>query len=256
MAVSSGENPRFIPGVWGPYASAMVPGMSLNEAGQSAAGSLIEHVITSHAAFSKLGKSVVDATLYLNQKLAAMVHSSSPDWREWSKLTESFHILPYFLGNRSPRADPELTGVAVGLTLDSSVENLAVTYLAVIQAICYGTRHIIQTLNNNGYCIETLVVCGGLSKNRVFVQEMADCCQLQIVLPEEDEAVLLGAAMLGAVASGKQKTVLEGMAHMSKDGALVSPRLEMCSFHSNKFEVFLRMYENWQEYKLIMAKGS
>ena len=47
MAVS--PESRFIPGVWGPYFSAMVPGMWLNEGGQSATGSLIDHVIFSHA---------------------------------------------------------------------------------------------------------------------------------------------------------------------------------------------------------------
>ena len=45
MAVS--ENPRFIDGIWGPYYSAMIPGLWLNEGGQSATGALIDHVIFS-----------------------------------------------------------------------------------------------------------------------------------------------------------------------------------------------------------------
>jgi ribulose kinase len=48
MAVS--KVPIFTPGVWGPYYSAMVPGMWLNEGGQSATGKLIDHVIDSHPA--------------------------------------------------------------------------------------------------------------------------------------------------------------------------------------------------------------
>ena len=47
MAVA-GE-PRFIPGGWGPYFSAMIPDLWLNEGGQSATGALIDHVIFSHA---------------------------------------------------------------------------------------------------------------------------------------------------------------------------------------------------------------
>lgn len=35
------EQPLFVPGVWGPCLSAMVPGMWLNEGGQSATGRLV-----------------------------------------------------------------------------------------------------------------------------------------------------------------------------------------------------------------------
>ena len=47
MTVSA--EPRFVPGIWGPYFSAMVPGLWLNEGGQSATGALIDHVIDAHA---------------------------------------------------------------------------------------------------------------------------------------------------------------------------------------------------------------
>src|SRR5262249_59800867 len=47
MAVS--REPRWVPGVWGPYFSAMVPDMWLTEGGQSATGALIDHVVMSHA---------------------------------------------------------------------------------------------------------------------------------------------------------------------------------------------------------------
>lgn len=48
MAVS--KQPIFTKGVWGPYFSAMVPGMWLNEGGQSATGKLVDHIIEIHPA--------------------------------------------------------------------------------------------------------------------------------------------------------------------------------------------------------------
>ena len=52
MAIS--RDPLFVPGVWGPYFSAMVPGFWLNEGGQSATGKLIDHLIQSHPAAETL----------------------------------------------------------------------------------------------------------------------------------------------------------------------------------------------------------
>src|ERR1700674_3245956 len=45
--------PCFVPGVWGPYYSGMVPGFWLNEGGQSAAGAAIDHLIGSHPTYKQ-----------------------------------------------------------------------------------------------------------------------------------------------------------------------------------------------------------
>ena len=54
MSVS--KEPCFAKGVWGPYLNAMVPGMWLNEGGQSAVGSLIDHIIFNHSAAKQLDR--------------------------------------------------------------------------------------------------------------------------------------------------------------------------------------------------------
>lgn len=46
-----------------------------------------------------------------------------------------------------------------------------------------------------------MLFCGGLAKNNVYVQAHADICQLPAVIPDEQEMVLVGAAMLGACAA-------------------------------------------------------
>jgi len=98
-------------------------------------------------------------------------------------LTEELHVLPYFHGNRSPRADPTLRGMISGLKLTDSVESLALSYLATVQAIAHGTRHIIDTMNAAGFRIATIVACGGDSKNPVFVREHADVTGCRFLLP-------------------------------------------------------------------------
>lgn len=132
------KQPHFVPGVWGPYYSAMVPGYWLLEGGQSSSGSLLDHLVKSHSAFSELQAYATKNHRNIYQELNHYVYNLAKkrDCSFISILTRKIHILPYFHGNRSPRADPSLVGTICGLTLnDSSLDGLAIHYLAAVQAL-------------------------------------------------------------------------------------------------------------------------
>ncbi len=254
MAVS--PKPRFIAGIWGPYFSAMIPDLWLTEGGQSATGALIDHVIFSHAAAAPLQAEARRAgrTIYelLNDRLAVLAKAGRMPHP--AALTAGLHVQPDFHGNRSPRADPTLTGAISGLTLSSAADDLALQYLAAIQAVAYGTRHILDEMNRKGYAIDTLLACGGGTKNPVFLREHADITGCRLVLPKEPEAVLLGSAILGAVAAGAYDSVLEAMAAMSAAGRVVTPaKGPAARFHDAKYKVFHRLHQDAMAYRRIMS---
>ena len=254
MAVSA--QPRFIRGIWGPYFSAMIPGLWLTEGGQSATGALIDHVIFSHAAAAglRLEAKRSGRTIYelLNARLDTLAESERAPFP--AALTRELHILPDFHGNRSPRADPTLRGVISGLTLSATADDLARRYLAAIQAVAYGTRHIIEEMNRRGYAIDTLLICGGGTKNPVFLREHADITGCRLVLPAEPEAVLLGSAVLGAVAGGEHATVLGAMQSMNAAGRIIAPtRGAVARFHAAKYRVFHRLHADFLAVRKLMA---
>ena len=117
----------------------------------------------------------------LNARLAALARAERV--RHPAELTRDLHIQPDFHGNRSPRADPTLKGTMAGLPLSATADDLARQYLAAIQAVAYGTRHILAEMNRRGYRIDTLLACGGGTKNPVFLREHADITGCRIVLP-------------------------------------------------------------------------
>jgi FGGY-family pentulose kinase len=251
MAVAA--EPRFVPGVWGPYYSAMVPGLWLAEGGQSATGALIDHVIFSHARGAELAEQAVarGTTVYalLNERLEALGRDAAFP----AVLARDLHVLPDHHGNRSPRADPTLRGMVSGLKLSDSIDSLAVLYLATVQAIAHGTRHIVEVLRANGYPIATILACGGGTKNEVFLREHADVTGCRLVLPAEAEAVLLGAAILGAVAAGDQPSVAAGMSAMTRAGRILEPAGgDIARFHDAKHRVFLRMHDDQLAYRDMM----
>lgn len=248
MAISPA--PRFIDGVWGPYYGAMVPDFWLNEGGQSATGALVDHVISSHSLAQELQQDAVAAGLSIYELLNEVLVRQAADP---TRLSEDLHVLPYFHGNRSPRADATLRGMISGLTLAQNLDSLSRLYLATIQSIAHGTRHIVQSMNKAGYEIETLLVCGGGSKNPLFLQSHADATGCDVILPHEPEAVLLGSAMLGAVAAGAYADVEAAMQEMSRPGRTIRPRSGgVSTYHDAKHRVFQRMYEDQMAYREIM----
>ncbi|RZC42847.1 FGGY carbohydrate kinase domain-containing protein, partial [Asbolus verrucosus] len=213
------KTPVFTPGVWGPYYSAMVPGMWLNEGGQSATGKLIDHVIDSHPATHAIRDKIGDMhiQIYLSNLLKNLAKKENLE--DEAFLTRDLHVWPDFHGNRSPIADPTLKGTICGLTLAEDEENLALLYLATVQSLAYGTRHILDALIKSGYSsIKSVLICGGLSKNLLFTQTQADVVNLPVICPEEVESVLLGAAILGACAAGHFQDMSTAIKSMGGEG--------------------------------------
>ncbi len=251
MAVS--REPEFVPGIWGPYFSAMVPELWLTEGGQSATGALIDHVIRSHARHAELEAEAKTSGGSVYALLNARLDRLAREVDFPAELTRELHVLPYFHGNRSPRADPSLRGVVSGLKLTDHPDALALLYLSTIQAIAHGTRHIIDTMNRHGYAIENVFACGGDTKNPVFLREHADVSGCRVVLPREPEAVLLGSAILGAVAAGDQPSVLSAMQSMTAVLSIIEPsRGKVADYHQKKHAVFQRMYEDFVGYRKLM----
>ncbi|XP_061361522.1 uncharacterized protein LOC133305345 isoform X3 [Gastrolobium bilobum] len=151
MAVS--QSKLFVPGVWGPFWSAMVPEYWLTEGGQSATGALLDHIIENHAASPRLANRAASQKISVFELLNKLLETTMIKQNQSfvAALTEDLHVLPDFHGNRSPIADPKAKGVISGLTLDTSDEQLALLYLATVQGIAYGTRHIVEHCNAHGY---------------------------------------------------------------------------------------------------------
>ncbi|CAI1924748.1 FGGY-family carbohydrate kinase [Serratia proteamaculans] len=255
MAMS--RTAHFIPGVWGPYYSAILPEYWLNEGGQSATGALIDHMIQSHPCYQELLAQAKTQGLTIYEVLNALLRRMAGEPEDIAYLTKDIHMLPYFHGNRSPRANPTLTGTLTGLKLSRTPEDMALHYLATIQAIALGTRHIIETMNQSGYSIDTIMASGGGTKNPIFVQEHANATGCAMLLPEESEAMLLGGAMMGTVAAGVFDSLPEAMSAMSRIGKTVTPQTNKIKrYYDRKYRVFHELYNDHMKYRQLMQEGA
>jgi ribulose kinase len=168
-------------------------------------------------------------------------------------LTIDYHVQPDFHGNRSPIADPSIVGMISGLTLDDSMDELAILYLATVQGLAYGTKHILEDMAKKGVSIKCIIACGGLVQNQLFTNQHAQALQLPVLIPHViSEAVPLGAAITSAKASGSFPTLESAMKAMNRIQATVEPNPELAGYHEKKFKVFLEMYQDLKKYRSIM----
>jgi FGGY-family pentulose kinase len=235
----------------------MIPGLWLTEAGQSATGALLDHIIYAHGAYLEAKKQADAAGVsifdFLNRRLASLQKERNVG--SLSMLTKELHVYPDFHGNRSPHADPTLRGMISGLKLSADVDDLALLYLASIQAIAYGVRELLEEMDAKGYTVKKILACGGGLKNEVFLQEHADITGCELILPKEPEAVLLGSAILGAVASRAYPDILQTMKSMNAVGNRIYPGGRAAAeYHTQKYKVYRHMYEDQIAYRKVMGE--
>lgn len=236
-AMASTPQAVFVDGVWGPYFSAMIPGLWLNEGGQSAAGSAIDHLAHLHPASAEAEILAKKAGLSLVAWLDAQAVAKAPELSAAIDLCMSIHVVPEFLGNRSPFAEPEARAVIAGLGLEVSLESLVALYVAGLSGIGYGLKQLLDKFTNDGIQIDVIVASGGAAQSALVCQMLADTTNTPVAIAETQEPVLLGSAMLAAVAAGR--SLAECMATMSGSLKLFSPAGgAVAKTHAHRFKAF------------------
>jgi D-ribulokinase len=229
---------RFVPGVWGPYYSGMVPGFWLNEGGQSAAGAAIDHLIKSHPAYNEALAAAHASGIEILEFLERRIVSRAKSLGEAALFARDIHVLPEFLGNRSPFADPDSRAVVAGLDLDVDIASMERLFVAGLCGLAYGLADVVDAFRSHGVDSDLMVISGGAGRSSLVRQIMADTTGLTVAVPETQEPVLLGAAMLGAVAGHAYGSIGEAMASMSAIGRSSEPTAPgMAEFHRAKRRV-------------------
>jgi L-ribulokinase len=225
-------------GMWGPYYEAVFPGSWLVEAGQSATGALLDHIVRMHAAGG-------EPTTVLHQKIVSRIAQLRSE--EGDGFGARIFVLPDFHGNRSPLADPHAVGVVSGLTLDTSFDGLCALYWRTGVAIALGIRHILEKMKEYGYVPDTLHVAGGHVKNPVLMELYSDATGCKVVVPKMNEAVLLGTAIAASVACGLHKDLAVAGAEMYPGGDERLPDATKQALYDRDYRRLLAMYRHRAE---------
>jgi D-ribulokinase len=247
MALS--DEPRFVDGVWGPHFAALTPNQWLVDGGQSAFGAAIDHLLRLHPAFGELkARAGANALAALEKDVAARAGGLS----NAALIAEGLHVLPDFIGSRSPLADPGARGAVVGMDLREDAASLQELYVACLCGLAYGVADIVRTLERAGYDFFSIVVSGGAAQSALVRQIMADVSSKTVEAPETPEPVLLGSAMIGAVAAGAY-TIASAMSSMSTIALTATPAGgAVAAFHARKRQAYEILRQAEREIRATM----
>lgn len=232
------EEERGVPGTAGIVKNGILPGFFGYEAGQSCVGDHFSWFVDNCVPINYIEEArdkKLDIHQYLTQKAQKL------------KVGESGLLaLDWWNGVRSTLMDFDLTGLILGMTLQTKPEEI---YRALIEATAYGTRQIIETFEVAEIAVNELYAAGGIAaKNPMMMQIYADVCNKEIRISGSKQSGALGSAILGAVAAGEEKSgykdVCQAAAHLGKlEETVYKPIQENVEIYEELFREYQKLYE-------------
>jgi L-ribulokinase len=189
--VVSADALREVPGMSGAVHGGVVGGLWGYEAGQSGGGDILDWFIRSSVPAS-YAAAAGEAGRSLHEHLTLL--AAGQEVGEHGLLALDWHS-----GNRSVLVDAELSGQVLGLTLATKPEDI---YRALLEALAFGSRVIVDGLRASGVPVDEIVVAGGLAKNALVLRIYADVLRMPLSVIGSGEAAALGSAIQAAVAAG------------------------------------------------------
>lgn len=109
------------------------------------------------------------------------------------------YLVPAFTGLGAPYWDPHARGALLGLTRASSRGEIA---RAALDSVVYQTFDLLEAMAADGLRPATLKVDGGMARNELFMQRLADILGVPILRPKITESTAFGAAGLAGLGCG------------------------------------------------------
>ena len=224
-----------VPGMCGVVQGGITPGAWGYEAGQSGVGDIFGWVVDQLVP-PPYHRAALERGLDLHGLLSDLAGAQAVG-------EHGLIALDWHSGNRSVLVDHELSGMLVGLTLQTRPEDI---YRAAIDATAFGARMIVETFEASGLPVEDFVVAGGLLKNPVVMQIYADVLRRPLHLIGSEQGPALGSAIHAAVAAGLYPDVHVAAASMGRqirDAYL--PDAEAADAYDALYAGYVRLHDHF-----------
>lgn len=226
---------RQISGVWGPFRDAVFPGFWMHEAGQSLSGAALDAVLDHHP--GSPGKASGEHHRDTAAAILALLDAEGPAF------AARRHIVPDWLGNRAPLGDGSVRALVTGIGEETSRRAFLEHYYATARALALQARHIVDHLNRHGYAITRVTLAGGHIKNPLMMRLYRDALGAELVTSDTAEPVLLGTAMVAAVAGGLAPDLFGAVERMAPHQTVHAADPAWQAAHTQAYRTYLDLFE-------------
>ena len=218
-----------VDGICGQVPDSVLPGLTGFEAGQSSFGDVF-------AWFKRLLTWGDDDPARAAHLLASLEKAAA----ELPPGGSGEIALDWFNGRRTPDADQRVKAILGGLHLGSSAPAV---YRALVEAVAFGTRAIVDRFESRGIEVRRIVALGGIpQKSPLVVQTCADVLNRPISVVASEECCARGAAVFAATAAG-----CHGSAEAAKQ-AMKSGILRDYTPNPEAVAAYARLYERRERF--------
>lgn len=152
--------------------------------------------------------------------------------------------LPWFFPSMHKGAAWEFSkGMFVGLGADHGKNEMG---LAVVESIGFAVRQSVEILENHGCGIDVIRVSGGQAKNPTWNQMKADIVGKPLMIPEVEDAELVGDLCAGLVGKGRYRDVVEASENVVRFKKDFVPDQTKFTWYTNLYQQYLLNYSRFQ----------
>jgi len=245
--------PTPVTGIWGPYYG-IIDGYLVSEGGQSTTGKLIEHLFETHPAFKELES--MGANVF--QSLEKLIDEYEKDGGNIHFQSKEMFLYGDLSGNRTPYADGDMRGAFIGESTDTSIKDLVLRYVCILEFLALQTKQILQMLSSHH--IKKIIISGSQAKNQRLVKLLALVTGLPVEVSNSNPefAGAKGASYLG-LSAYKDIPIAELIETLNQQGQVYDSKRDgnqkLVNLLEVKYKVMVDMAEKQREYRSWVSRA-
>jgi len=163
-------------------------------------------------------------------------------------------FLPFLMGARATRWDPDARGVWFGLT---EAHGRGALVRSIMEGVAYEVRACLGLLEGMGLGPSEVIAVGGGARSRLWTQIFANVIGRPVGVPRQTDAASLGAMLLAAEAIGRQAAPDRAAHTVNPIAVAFDPDPSTQDTYQARWDAYMRLYETLRPvFRELAASGA